>query len=381
MSTELNGVRDVWEHLGATDPYWAVLTENEFRGGEARTEFFQSGRTEVAGLLEVLGHDEWPADTVAVDFGCGVGRITFALAEHFDNVVGVDVAASMLDEARANNPFPDRVRFVHNDASTLPFPDDSVDLVVTVITLQHIPPSLTIRYLLEMIRITKPGGRLLFQLPSHMPRPEPLPTSACRASIAVLDAPRSLEPNESAYVEVSVRNDGDSAWPVGRLLNLGNHWYRDGEPVLWDDGRTAVAGPVEPGQASPTQLRIAAPATPGEYELELDLVQESVAWWANLGSPTVRVPVTVRAAAPVAPARPVSEVGAADAAGEPEEAAEAPAKAGSMQMHGVHKDLVVALFDQLGCRVLNAIPDNRAGADWVSYLYAVEVGEYQLRLR
>lgn len=380
MSTELNGVRDVWEHLGATDPYWAVLTENEFRGGEARAEFFASGRTEVAELLKVLGHDEWPADTLAVDFGCGVGRITFALAEHFDNVVGVDVAASMLDEARANNPFPDRVRFVHNDASTLPFPDDSVDLLVTVITLQHIPPSLTIRYLLEMIRVTKPGGRLLFQLPSHMPRPEPLPASSCRASITVLDAPTSLEPNESAYVEVSVRNDGDAAWPVGRLLNLGNHWYRDGEPVLWDDGRMAVAGPVEPGQVSPTQLRITAPATPGEYELELDLVQEYVAWWANLGSPTVRVPITVRTAEPVEPVAPAEAVSEAEAEGGPE-AAEAPAKAVSMQMHGVHKDLVVALFDQLGCRVLDAIPDNRAGDDWVSYLYVVEVGEYQLRLR
>ncbi|GAA3460454.1 methyltransferase domain-containing protein [Saccharothrix longispora] len=380
-NTELEGVRDVWEHLGATDPYWAVLTEDEFHGGEARARFFDSGRAEVAGLLKVLDRDDWPEDTVAVDFGCGVGRISFALAEHFGTVVGVDVAASMLAEARANNPFPERVRFVHNDASTLPFEDDSVDLVVTVITLQHIPPSLTLRYLLEMIRVVKPGGRLLFQLPSHMPKPQPLPVTACRANLTPVNAPRVLAPGESAYVEVDVRNDGDRAWPTGQLLNLGNHWFSGGEPRQWDDGRMAVPGPLAPGRTARVGLRVNAPTEPGEHELVLDLVQESVAWWAELGNPVVRLPVSViatsgAAPAPVADAAPEVEVEV-----EVEVVEEPPAGGKSMQMHGIHKDLVVGLFEQLGCRVLAAVPDDRAGSDWVSYLYAVEIGEYELRLR
>ncbi|CAM3991002.1 class I SAM-dependent methyltransferase [Kibdelosporangium persicum] len=369
MSKELDRVRDAWETLGTSDPYWAVLTEHEFHGGEAKTRFFDSGRAEIRKLLDVLDKHRRPYGDAAVDFGCGVGRLSYALAEHFKHVTGVDVARSMIEEARASNPFPDRVRFVHNDAATLPFDDDSVDLVISVITLQHIRPALSLRYMLEMARIVRPGGHLLFQVPSHIPAVRPIPPWHSKAELHVLEAPSTLEVGENSYIRVGVTNASDGEWPSGQLLNAGNHWRRNGLMAVQDDGRDSVRCPLKPGEHTEALIRIKAPAEPGSYELEVDVVQESVAWWADRGSQTVRVPVEVRAAAPA--------VEAPSPADTPEPAA-APATIGAMEMHGVRKDLVCALFEQIGCTVLEATPDDRAGSDWVSYFYAIEVGEYRV---
>ncbi|HEX3588969.1 MAG TPA: methyltransferase domain-containing protein [Pseudonocardiaceae bacterium] len=365
MSAELDGVRNVWERLGTDDPYWAVLTEDDFRGGNARAEFFEKGRQEVRHALDVLDRHGKPYGDVAVDFGCGVGRLTYALGEHFGSVTGVDVAESMIEEANANNPVPERVRFVHNASTTLPFDDDSVDLVFSLITMQHMPPSLSIRYLLDMVRVTRPGGHLMFQLPSHLPKPSALPRSRCRAGISVVTVPAEMRCGDPCHVTVSVRNDGDGPWPEFQLINVANHWYSDGAPVRWDDARMAVP-PLASGESAELTLRVEAPEQPGAYELEFDVVQETVAWWAQLGSTPVRHPVEV-----VAPAAPV--VVEAPPAAEPVEPA---APVGTMQMHGVRMDLVRSLLAHLGCTVLEAERDDRAGYGWQSFFYVVEVGEY-----
>jgi SAM-dependent methyltransferase len=369
MGTELDGVRNVWERLGTDDPYWAVLTEDGFHNGNAQAEFFQKGRQEVRHVLDVLDRHGRPYGDVAVDFGCGVGRLTYGLGEHFGSVTGVDVAESMLEEARANNPAPERIRFVHNAATTLPFEDNSVDLVLSLITMQHMPPSLSIRYLLDMVRVTRPGGHLVFQLPSHLPKPQALPVSHCRATLMVVAAPAELAGGDTGHVRLTVRNDGDGTWPEFQLLNVANHWYRDGSPVRWDDGRIAVPTPLAPGETAEVTLRVTAPEQGGRYELEFDVVQETVAWWAQLGSPTVRHAVEVQGSVP-APA-PVAE--AAEVAAD----ADQPDEAVTMQMHGVRKELVCSLLEHLGATVLEAEPDDRAGYGWQSFCYIVEVGEYR----
>ncbi|RSM69054.1 class I SAM-dependent methyltransferase [Kibdelosporangium aridum] len=368
MSKDLDRVRDQWETLAKTDPFWAVLTETEYHDGQARKDFFDSGRTDVRMLLEVLDRHGKSYGDVAVDFGCGVGRLTYALAEHCKQVTGIDVSPSMIEQAQAGNPFPDRVAFVHNEAATLPFDDDSVDLVISVITLQHIRPALSLRYLLEMARITKPGGHLVFQLPSHVPATRPMPPSLSKAQLHVLEAPTSLEVGESGYVRVGVKNISQGEWLPGQLLNAGNHWRLHGAMVVQDDGREPVRCPLRPGESTEALIRIMAPGEPGSYELEVDLVQETVAWWAERDSPTVRVPVEVRAKAPAITA-PVDEAPAPVVA---------KTTGDELEMNGVRKDLVYALFEQIGCTVLEATPDERAGGHWLSYVYAIEVGEYRI---
>lgn len=169
----LRALQRHWETFARRDPYWAVLTEPDKAGNRWDVEeFFRTGRDEIATVMAYLsslgleGHRGH-----ALDFGCGVGRLTRALADHFDEVVGLDIAPSMLDLARAHDPL-DRCRFLLNDATTLRLDSNSFDFAYSNIVFQHIEPRHTRRYLAELLRVLKVGGVLLFQLPSE-PAPEP----------------------------------------------------------------------------------------------------------------------------------------------------------------------------------------------------------------
>ena len=103
----------------------------------------------------------------ALDFGCGVGRLSQALAEHFQSVVGVDIAESMVERAREFNRFGDHVVYLANATDDLRILDsDSFDFVYSNITLQHIPPEHGKNYIREFLRVLRPGGLALFQVPN-----------------------------------------------------------------------------------------------------------------------------------------------------------------------------------------------------------------------
>ncbi|HEX9443994.1 MAG TPA: methyltransferase domain-containing protein, partial [Candidatus Binatia bacterium] len=95
-----------WERWGATDPYYGVLSEEKYRTAaltaERREEFFQSGRAYVARLFDIvrLRLDPDFVPRIALEFGCGVGRLAIPLAAAVEKVVAADAAPSMLDEAR-----------------------------------------------------------------------------------------------------------------------------------------------------------------------------------------------------------------------------------------------------------------------------------------
>jgi SAM-dependent methyltransferase len=102
----------------------------------------------------------------AVDFGCGVGRLSQALARRFEKVIGIDVAESMIRQAIELNHFPERCQYIQNvtpDLSILP--DACVDFVYSSITLQHLVPALAAGYIREFFRTVRPGGSVVFQLP------------------------------------------------------------------------------------------------------------------------------------------------------------------------------------------------------------------------
>jgi ubiquinone/menaquinone biosynthesis C-methylase UbiE len=92
-----------------------------------------------------------------LDLGTGTGRAAFLVASRYPEaeVVGVDLAAGMLDEARDRTPpeLADRVRFEEADAERLPYPEASFDLV----TLANMIP-----FFDELARVTAPGGTVVF---------------------------------------------------------------------------------------------------------------------------------------------------------------------------------------------------------------------------
>jgi ubiquinone/menaquinone biosynthesis C-methylase UbiE len=165
----LDKLRKNWEQFGRDDPYWAILTDPEKRGQKWDIEaFYRSGQREIGHLMHFLeNQDIQVAKQAALDFGCGAGRLTQALADYFEEVVGVDIAESMIELGRKRNPRPDRVTYLHNSHPDLRKLDDaSMDLIYSNITLQHIPPVHIRTYLVEFMRVLRPEGLLVFQLPA-----------------------------------------------------------------------------------------------------------------------------------------------------------------------------------------------------------------------
>jgi len=153
-----------WEELAALDPMWAILSNSDKRGNKWNAqEFFDTGKEEIDQLMaEIcpLAHHR----AAALDFGCGLGRLTRALLDHYEEAHGVDVSDVMVQRARHFTP---ECHFHVNASPDLgQFPDRMFDLIYTNRVLQHLPSSTVIAaYLREFFRITKPGGLVVFQVP------------------------------------------------------------------------------------------------------------------------------------------------------------------------------------------------------------------------
>lgn len=372
----LEQVRSTWEELGRTDPLWAVMTHPERRDGgwePVIDEFFAHGRKEVTWIVdEMAARGLYLGDRV-LDFGCGVGRLSNALAEHASTVTGVDIAASMIERAKRLNQHGERIRFLDYDGHTLPFPDAGFDSVVSLVVLQHTPPETQLAALLELRRVVRPGGVLAVQIPAQPRRPTPLAPAAFRAGLTPLSAPMSIPAGHYARLDVRVTNHGSHTWPDDQQIRLGNHWLADGRTLIRDDGRVDLPT-LAPGEHTELTLQIAAPARPGDYQLELDLVQETVGWFAEHGSETARIPVTVdeneQQPPPPPPPLPGKTPDPAQATKEEHDSGDD----SGIEMHGLQVALVRELFNHCDCHLVDMVEDGRAGDEWESYTYFVRRG-------
>ncbi|HYC70199.1 MAG TPA: class I SAM-dependent methyltransferase [Opitutaceae bacterium] len=165
-----------WNQLARRDPLWAVLTAPDKAGNRWQADdFFADGRRTVdAELAGVRAHYPALRRGSALDFGCGVGRLSQGLAGHFDRVTGVDLSEEMLALARTYNRHGERVAYVHNARRDLRVLGDArFDFVYSILTLQHMDPADARAYIREFVRVTAPGGAILFQIPSEGLRDPP----------------------------------------------------------------------------------------------------------------------------------------------------------------------------------------------------------------
>jgi SAM-dependent methyltransferase len=156
-----------WTEFGKRDPLWAILTEKNARHGRwDEAAFFATGEAEIARLskdLDALGLP--PRRLRALDFGCGVGRLTQALCRYFEECEGVDIAPSMISLAERYNRFGPRCRYHLNESSDLRrFEDHRFDLVYSNIVLQHMRPDLARGYVEEFVRVVATDGLVVFQM-------------------------------------------------------------------------------------------------------------------------------------------------------------------------------------------------------------------------
>jgi SAM-dependent methyltransferase len=102
-----------------------------------------------------------PKDARVLDAGAGTGLVGELLAQQgYTDMVAMDISKGMLDEAKKKNVYKQFDQMVMGE--TLDYPSDSFDAVVSVgvMTVGHAPAS----SLDELIRVTKPGGYIVFSL-------------------------------------------------------------------------------------------------------------------------------------------------------------------------------------------------------------------------
>ena len=192
---------------------WAILTDPAKAGGRwDADEFFATGTREIGVFMAQAVQWGAPASRrSALDFGCGIGRLTQALAGHFDHVYGVDISPKMIELANTHNRHNRkgaRCEYVCNSAGDLRrFADGSIDMIYSWITLQHMRPRHARRYMREFLRVLAPGGLLLFQYPG---KPISLRVRLARWK-ALLSRPRPMYMNgmdREEVVELLERSGG-----------------------------------------------------------------------------------------------------------------------------------------------------------------------------
>src|SRR5258706_12426691 len=147
-----------WDRLAAADAMWTVLSDPSKSGGRWNAEeFFATGSTiaEVINSLEEMGFHIQRA--VAIDFGCGVGRVSRWLTMCFSHGIGVDFSSKRLELAEEYNAQTFPITFVQGNETNIPLETSSADFVYSVIALQHIPRPLQELYLREFARVVRPG--------------------------------------------------------------------------------------------------------------------------------------------------------------------------------------------------------------------------------
>lgn len=160
-----------WEGLAQADPLWAICTDPRKQNNKwSKEEFFATGRREIEKVLEYARTLGLRVDqnSPALDFGCGVGRLTRAIAAYFPECWGVDISPTMVRLAKEFNQDVPQCQFLVNEKNSLEeFHDDHFGFIYTSVVLQHIAAKYAKKYVADLVRLLRPGGVLVFQVPDR----------------------------------------------------------------------------------------------------------------------------------------------------------------------------------------------------------------------
>lgn len=145
-------------------------------------------------------------------------------------------------------------------------------------------------------------GRLTSDPADPYPYTSPLPETACKGAVVCATAVDSAVPGGLLELDIEIHNQGDHVWLSPRQgadpafgIYLGYHWLHEDQ----DDGirpenpRSAIVGAIPPGTAAVQKLLVRVPSAPGRYALEIDLLQERVAWFKDRGAAAAGLVIVV----------------------------------------------------------------------------------------
>jgi len=170
----LERVEQCWSALGRTEPYWSVASFDRFKSGTFdahASQFYASGEREVKRMLAWLRRNHIDPSTIGscCEYGCGVGRVTPWLCSQFARVFACDVSEPHLELARRHLLAQGHSNVVFQKIDSLVSPEQfgHVDLLFSIIVLQHNPPPVIAHIVRTLLRSLNPGGLAFFQVPTY----------------------------------------------------------------------------------------------------------------------------------------------------------------------------------------------------------------------
>lgn len=166
-------VTQTWTTVGREEPHWSVLSNDAFKSRNMEQNadrFYESGAFDAGLVTAILArYGLVPGDLPrAVEYGCGVGRVTPHLGKAFPELVGIDISESHLalaGEAVAKNG----CKNVHLELARAPDFGMSMpfDFWFSYIVLQHNPPPVIAIILKKMFSLLGDGGIAIFQVTTY----------------------------------------------------------------------------------------------------------------------------------------------------------------------------------------------------------------------
>lgn len=159
-----------WQLFGASEPYGTVAGSSRYNRAELDSErlkeFFEAGEQYIAQVFQVITERLEPGfrPRRALDFGCGVGRMVIPLSARCDEVVGVDVADSMLAEAGRNCGRFNNVKLLKAD-DLLSGIDGKFDLINASWVFGHMPTAKGEAIVARLAHKLSDGGVAAMQFP------------------------------------------------------------------------------------------------------------------------------------------------------------------------------------------------------------------------
>jgi SAM-dependent methyltransferase len=172
-------IASVWSGFGATDPYWSVLTDERWRlknmSADARhatlDAFYDTGAGDRQRMDDWLTRNDITIsrNAVCVEYGCGVGRVTRALARRFGRIIAFDISQPHIEaaERRLSGEGIGNVEFVLVRGPADLAKMAEADIFFSHIVLQHNPPPIIVDILDHAFAGLRPGGVAFFQVPTY----------------------------------------------------------------------------------------------------------------------------------------------------------------------------------------------------------------------
>lgn len=154
--------KDKWNKLAKKNARYFVMTD--FGEDITESQFRETGKKDYEQLIkddnllmEKLGNF---SDKTALEIGCGAGRVTEFISQHFKKVFAVDISEKMIDEGRQRLGNVTNIEFISIDGTHYPtISDSSIDFVFSYIVFQHMSnKKVVMKNFEEIMRVLKEGG-------------------------------------------------------------------------------------------------------------------------------------------------------------------------------------------------------------------------------